>query len=212
VSDNDHFGNREEMIARYQAVCAELDKVTKERDETQGQLVATKDARADEQRELMRFRYAADQAIQEREAMAKDLEIQHAVSAELGAQAEDMATERDAALAKLEETNSILSSVAATSVQQLRDRYLASMKRENEKDKPDGFDSWEAYHKRVIDLRAQLAAARDALAPFAALPVEQFLQHQKHPDSPVIALNGVAITATHVMTARAAIDSAKEGK
>lgn len=79
---------------------------------------------------------------------------------ELVRHVDETIAERDAALSKLEEVGSILSTVAATSVQQLRDRYLASMKRENEKDKPDGFDSWEAYHKHVIDLRAQLAAAR----------------------------------------------------
>lgn len=67
----------------------------------------------------------------------------------------ELATARETATAMAAHTQKHLQRVAATSVENLADRYLDLLKQLNEKDKPIGFKSWEDYHQHVQKTREQ---------------------------------------------------------
>ena len=52
---------------------------------------------------------------------------------------------------------------------------------------------------------AEIERLREAMRPFAALPVDALGQCQRHPDEPVFAINGVSFSATDVRRAREAL-------
>lgn len=65
-----------------------------------------------------------------------------------------------AATANLADRDACLSSVGCSTTAQLAQRYLDEMRRFNERDRPAGFDSWEAYHAHVVKVRTDNVALR----------------------------------------------------
>lgn len=104
----------------------------------------------------------------------------HVIHAE---DAEELETRVLSAEADNTTTKSILQTVAATSVEQLRNRYMDLLKRSNEKDMPFGFDSWENYHKHVSKTYADNARLRSVL--------ERFVKWDKdYPKGTIYTMNG----------------------
>lgn len=73
-----------------------------------------------------------------------------------------------------EQDKAELSKVGASNVSKLVIRHLRLLRQLNERDKPDGFASWEDYHNHIIQLRtenATLKLERDKLLETQAMPL-----------------------------------------
>jgi len=76
-------------------------------------------------------------------------------------------TENAALRATIEQSDSELRRVGAVSVKGVVDALLREMRLNNEKDRPTGFDSWDAYHQHIIQTRNENAALRNVLQEIA---------------------------------------------
>lgn len=65
----------------------------------------------------------------------------------------------------------------------------------------------ERNYERVLAMKRddEIERLRKLLRPFAALPVQELGQCQRHPDHPVFAINGVSFNTTDVLQAREAL-------
>jgi uncharacterized protein YecA (UPF0149 family) len=75
---------------------------------------------------------------------------------------------------KYESEKEVLSTVCCATVAELRERHLTVLRESNKKDMPSGFDSWESYHKHII----QILSERDTLKTEKANMMERWLESE----------------------------------